>query len=132
VLHLAAYHVSSAAIIARLLAVGGQGLLDAKDSSGKIARYREGYATRTGDAYAFQPCVMSTSGRMHGEFLRLLIIAHRRTERWFKQSRWGTTTTARTLSSFAGVSTSRLAHSRCHWSRCCPCGRPAREGGRSL
>jgi len=29
---------------------------------------------------------MSTSGRMHGEFLCLLfIIAHRRTERWLKQ-----------------------------------------------
>ena len=34
--------------------------------------------------YAFLPCVMSTSGRIHGEFLRLLfIIAHRRTVRWF-------------------------------------------------
>jgi len=52
----------------------------------RIGRYREGYATRTGDTYVFLPCVMSTSGRMHGEFLRLLfIIAHRRTERWFKQ-----------------------------------------------
>ena len=52
----------------------------------KIGRYRDGYATRTGDTYACLPCVMSTSGRMHGEILRLLfIIAHRRTERWFKQ-----------------------------------------------
>ena len=50
----------------------------------KIARYREGYANRNGVTYAFLPCVMSTSGRMHGEFLRLLfIIAHRRTVRWF-------------------------------------------------
>jgi hypothetical protein len=38
-LHLAAYHGSSAAIITRLLAVGGQDLLDAKDSSGKTARH---------------------------------------------------------------------------------------------
>ena len=38
-----------------------------------------------GVTYAFLPCVMSTSGRMHGQFLRLLfIIAHRRTVRWFK------------------------------------------------
>jgi len=43
----------------------------------KIARYREGYANRNGVTYAFLPCVMSTSRRMHGEFLRLLfIIAH--------------------------------------------------------
>jgi len=33
--------------------------------------------------YAFLPCVISTSGRLHGEFLRLLyIIAHRRTSNW--------------------------------------------------
>jgi len=42
--------------------------------------------TRTGDTYAFLPCVMTTAGRMPGEFLRLLfIIAHLRTERCFKQ-----------------------------------------------
>ena len=36
--------------------------------------------------YAFLPCVISTSGRLHGEFLRLLyIIAHRRTTRWFQR-----------------------------------------------
>ena len=40
----------------------------------KIDRYREGYANRNGVTYAFLPCVMSTSGRMHGEFLRLLFI----------------------------------------------------------
>ena len=34
--------------------------------------------------YAFLPCVMSTSGRIHGEFLRLLyILAHRRTVKYF-------------------------------------------------
>jgi len=69
----------------------------------KIGRYREGYATRTGDTYAFLHCVMSTSGRMHGEFLRLLfIIAHRRTERWFKQM--GDDYHCEDLSSFARVS----------------------------
>jgi len=35
---------------------------------------------------AFLPCVISTSGRLHGEFLRLLhIIAHRRASNWFKR-----------------------------------------------
>ena len=46
----------------------------------KVLRYREAYATRRGVTYAFLPCVMSTSGRIHGEFLRFLyILAHRRT-----------------------------------------------------
>ena len=49
----------------------------------KVARYRAGYAEIR---YAFLPCVISTSGRLHGEFLRLLyIIAHRRTTRWFQR-----------------------------------------------
>ena len=49
-------------------------------------RYREAYATRSGVTYAFLPCVMSTSGRIHGEFLRFLyILAHRRTKRWFER-----------------------------------------------
>ena len=43
----------------------------------KVARYRNAYANRSGTTYAFLPCVMSTSGRIHGEFLRLLyIFAH--------------------------------------------------------
>ena len=37
----------------------------------KVDRYRAGYATLK---YAFLPCVISTSGRLHGEFLRLLYI----------------------------------------------------------
>ena len=50
----------------------------------KVRRYREAYATRPGVTYAFLPCVMRTSGRIHGEFLRFLyILAHRRTKRWF-------------------------------------------------
>ena len=43
----------------------------------KVRRYRESNAARSGVAYAFLPCVRSTSGRIHGEFLRLLhILAH--------------------------------------------------------
>jgi hypothetical protein len=50
----------------------------------KVGRYREAYATRLGVTYAFLPCILATSGRLHGEFLRLLyIIAHGRTTRWF-------------------------------------------------
>ena len=51
----------------------------------KVARYREGYANRRGGTSdAFLPCVMSTSGRIHGEFLRLLyILAHRHTVKYF-------------------------------------------------
>jgi len=49
----------------------------------KVDRYRAGYAALK---YAFLPCVISTSGRLHGEFLRLLyIIAHRRTVNWFSR-----------------------------------------------
>ena len=50
----------------------------------KVARYREAYANLPGTTYAFLPCVMSTLGRIHGEFLRLLyILAHRRTLKYF-------------------------------------------------
>ena len=49
----------------------------------KVDRYRAGYAALQ---HAFLPCVISTSGRLHGEFLRLLyIIAHRRTKNWFSR-----------------------------------------------
>ena len=51
-----------------------------------VRRYRDAYATRPGVTYAFLPCVMSTSGRIHGEFLRFLyILANRRTKRWFER-----------------------------------------------
>jgi hypothetical protein len=50
----------------------------------KVARYRDAYANRPGTTHAFLPCVMSTSGRIHGELLRLLyILADRRTRRYF-------------------------------------------------
>ena len=46
----------------------------------KKERYRDGYTSRHCTTYAFLPCAMSTSGRIGGEFLRLLyILAHRRT-----------------------------------------------------
>ena len=46
----------------------------------------QAYASRRGVTYAFLPRVMSTSGRIHGEFLRLLyILTHRRPVRWFEQ-----------------------------------------------
>jgi hypothetical protein len=52
----------------------------------KAALYREAYANLLGTTYAFLPCVMSTSGQIHGEFLRLLyILAHRRTEKYFAE-----------------------------------------------
>jgi len=48
---------------------------------GSVSR---GYANRQGTTYAFLPCVTSTSGRIHGEFLCLLyILAHRRSLRYF-------------------------------------------------
>ena len=50
----------------------------------KATRYREAYANRSGTSYALLSCVMSTSGRIHREFLRLLyILAHRRTLMYF-------------------------------------------------
>ena len=49
----------------------------------KINRYREAYASRQ-VPLAFIPCIVSTSGRIHAEFLRFLyILAHRRTTAWF-------------------------------------------------
>ena len=48
----------------------------------KVDRYMAGYADLK---YVLLPCVISTSGRLHGKFLRLLyIIAHCRTVNWFR------------------------------------------------
>ena len=38
----------------------------------KVARYRDAYANRPGTTFAFLPCAMSASGRIHGELLRRL------------------------------------------------------------
>ena len=71
----------------------------------KVHRYREAFATRPGVTYAFLPCVISTSGRIHGEFLRFLyILAHLRTSAGSSSS--GPMTPARKPSSSAGASTS--------------------------
>ena len=43
----------------------------------KVARYCDGYANLPGTTYAFLPCVMFTSGRIHGGFLPLLFILAR-------------------------------------------------------
>ena len=51
----------------------------------KVARYREAYANQ-GTAYASLPCDMSTSGKIHGKFLRL---AHRRTLKHYVMRTWG-------------------------------------------
>ena len=79
-------------------------LLDAAART-KVNRYREAYATRSGVSYAFLPCVISTSGRIHGEFLRFLyLLAHRRTNVGSSSS--GPMTPARKPSSSPGASTS--------------------------
>ena len=50
----------------------------------KLERYRDGYDSRHGTTFDFLPCAKTTSGRINGEFLRLLyILAHRRTQRYF-------------------------------------------------
>ena len=54
----------------------------------KVALYRDAYANRPGTTYAVLPCVVSTSGQIRREFLRLLYIrAHRRTHLYF--DKWG-------------------------------------------
>jgi hypothetical protein len=50
----------------------------------KVERFRDGYANRYGTTFAFLPCAMTSSGRIHGEFQSLLyILAHRRTTKYF-------------------------------------------------
>ena len=46
----------------------------------KVAWHREVYANQQGTTYVFLPCVMSISGWIHREFLRLLYsLAHQNT-----------------------------------------------------
>ena len=40
----------------------------------KVERYQDGHANRNGTTYTFLPCAMSTLGRIHGGFLRLLCL----------------------------------------------------------
>ena len=54
----------------------------------KMERYLDAYSGRHGTIYAFLPCAMTTSGRVHGEFLHLLyILARRRIQRYFASLR---------------------------------------------
>ena len=52
-------------------------------ANAKVQKYREDYSTSDVNK-AFIPAILSTSGRIHGEFLRLLyILAHRQTVNFF-------------------------------------------------
>jgi hypothetical protein len=47
----------------------------------KIRKYRTDYNNRPPSAVSFMPAIASTSGRLHGEFVRLLFLqAHRETD----------------------------------------------------
>ncbi len=53
-------------------------------ADGKVRKYREAYAAPD-RLLAFLPAIMSTSGRIHGEFLRLLhILSHRQAVNFFE------------------------------------------------
>jgi hypothetical protein len=59
-----------------------QSLNDA--AADKIRKYRGDYNNRPPSAVSFMPAIASTSGRLHGEFVRLLFLqAHRETDRFF-------------------------------------------------
>ncbi len=53
----------------------------------KIRKYRDDYNNRPPSAVSFMPVIASTSGRLHGEFVRLLFLqSHRETDRFFAAS----------------------------------------------
>jgi hypothetical protein len=53
----------------------------------KIRKYRADYNKRPPTAVSFTTAIASTSGRLHGEFVRLLFSqAHRETDRFFAAS----------------------------------------------
>jgi hypothetical protein len=53
----------------------------------KIRKYRADYNNRPSSAVSFMPAISSTSGRLHGEFVRHLFLqAHRETDRFFVAS----------------------------------------------
>jgi hypothetical protein len=53
----------------------------------KIWKYRGDYNNRPPSAVSFIPAIASTSGRLHGEFVRLLFLQdHRETDRFFVAS----------------------------------------------
>ncbi len=53
----------------------------------KIRKYRADYNNRTPNTVSFMSVIVSTSGRLHSEFVRLLFLqAHRETDRFFTDS----------------------------------------------
>jgi hypothetical protein len=53
----------------------------------KIRKYRADYNNRLPSVVSFMPDIVSTSGRLHSEFVRLLFLqAHRETDRFFAGS----------------------------------------------
>ncbi len=62
-----------------------QSLNDA--AADKIWKYRADYNNRPPSAVSFMPAIVSTSGRLHSEFVKLLFLqAHRETDRFFAAS----------------------------------------------
>ena len=53
----------------------------------KIQKYRTDYNNNPPTSVSFMPVIVSTSGRLHSEFIRLLFLqAHRETDRFFAAS----------------------------------------------
>ncbi len=53
----------------------------------KIRIYRADYNNNPPNSVSFMPVIVSTSGRLHSEFIRLLFLqAHRETDRFFEAS----------------------------------------------
>jgi hypothetical protein len=54
----------------------------------KIRKYRADYNNRTPNTVSFMTTIVSTSGRLHNEFVRLLFLQdHRETDRFFSRFR---------------------------------------------
>ena len=53
----------------------------------KIRKYRADYNNNPPNAISFMPAIVSTSGRLHSEFIRILFLqTHRETDRFFRSS----------------------------------------------
>ena len=58
-----------------------------EESTDKIRKYRADYNNNPPTSVSFMSTIVSTSGRLHSEFLRLLFLqAHRETDRFFAAS----------------------------------------------
>ena len=56
-------------------------------ATNKIRKYRTDYNNRPPNTISFMPAIASTSGRLHSEFVRLLLLqTHRETDRFFAAS----------------------------------------------